>query len=99
MLSKCEWDAGSKMTSDSPRGTFPLQAVVLVGQYSIWVKWAPPLERNQLITIAVAGTGTRTGSAVRCARGLWDTHGGQDPSPRRPALLLGSTALRPLSGS
>lgn len=29
--------------------------MVLTGQYSIWVKWAPPLERSQLTTIAGSG--------------------------------------------
>ncbi|XP_075399613.1 putative small intestine urate exporter [Tenrec ecaudatus] len=31
------------------------QVMVTTGQYSIWVKWAPPLERSQLITIAASG--------------------------------------------
>ncbi|XP_040839887.1 probable small intestine urate exporter [Ochotona curzoniae] len=31
------------------------QVTVLTGQYSIWVKWAPPLERSQLISIAASG--------------------------------------------
>ncbi|KAM7322730.1 hypothetical protein ACRRTK_018235 [Alexandromys fortis] len=31
------------------------QVMVLTGQYSIWVKWAPPLERSQLTTIAGSG--------------------------------------------
>ncbi|XP_054984613.1 probable small intestine urate exporter [Sorex araneus] len=29
---------------------------VSTGQYSIWIKWAPPLERNKLITIATSGS-------------------------------------------
>ncbi|XP_012890698.1 PREDICTED: probable small intestine urate exporter isoform X2 [Dipodomys ordii] len=34
------------------------KAVVMVstGQYSIWVKWAPPMERSQLTTIAGSGS-------------------------------------------
>lgn len=32
------------------------QVMVLTGQYSIWAKWAPPLERSQLITIAASGS-------------------------------------------
>ncbi|XP_029418849.1 probable small intestine urate exporter isoform X3 [Nannospalax galili] len=32
------------------------QVMVLTGQYSIWVKWAPPLERSQLTTIAGSGS-------------------------------------------
>ncbi|XP_008052342.1 probable small intestine urate exporter [Carlito syrichta] len=32
------------------------QVMVLTGQYSIWVKWAPPLERSQLTTIAISGS-------------------------------------------
>ncbi|XP_045151725.1 probable small intestine urate exporter isoform X2 [Echinops telfairi] len=31
------------------------QIMVLTGQYSIWTKWAPSLERSQLITIALSG--------------------------------------------
>ncbi|KAG8507268.1 putative small intestine urate exporter [Galemys pyrenaicus] len=31
------------------------QVMVSTGQFSIWVKWAPPMERSQLITIAVSG--------------------------------------------
>ncbi|XP_040823587.1 probable small intestine urate exporter [Ochotona curzoniae] len=31
------------------------QDMVLTGQYSIWVRWAPPLERSQLISIATSG--------------------------------------------
>ncbi|XP_032124515.1 probable small intestine urate exporter isoform X3 [Sapajus apella] len=38
------------------------QVMVLTGQYSIWVKWAPPLERSQLTTIA--GSGSMLGSFV-----------------------------------
>ncbi|XP_017360690.1 probable small intestine urate exporter isoform X3 [Cebus imitator] len=38
------------------------QVTVLTGQYSIWVKWAPPLERSQLTTIA--GSGSMLGSFV-----------------------------------
>ncbi|XP_049621078.1 probable small intestine urate exporter [Suncus etruscus] len=32
------------------------QVNVTTSQYSIWIKWAPPLERNKLITIAMSGT-------------------------------------------
>ncbi|XP_032740410.1 probable small intestine urate exporter isoform X1 [Rattus rattus] len=32
------------------------QVMVLTGQYSMWTKWAPPLERSQLITIAASGS-------------------------------------------
>ncbi|XP_037376642.1 probable small intestine urate exporter isoform X2 [Talpa occidentalis] len=32
------------------------QVMGSTGQYSIWVKWAPPMERSQLITIALSGT-------------------------------------------
>ncbi|XP_058526249.1 probable small intestine urate exporter [Ochotona princeps] len=31
------------------------QDMVLTGQYSLWVRWAPPLERSQLISIAISG--------------------------------------------
>ncbi|XP_016071782.1 PREDICTED: probable small intestine urate exporter [Miniopterus natalensis] len=31
------------------------QVMIQISQYLIWVKWAPPLERNQLITISVSG--------------------------------------------
>ncbi|XP_040823590.1 probable small intestine urate exporter [Ochotona curzoniae] len=31
------------------------QVMVLTGQYSLWVRWAPPLERSRLITTAVSG--------------------------------------------
>ncbi|XP_007948069.2 probable small intestine urate exporter [Orycteropus afer afer] len=31
------------------------QVMVTTGQYSIWVKWAPPLERSQLTSIAISG--------------------------------------------
>ncbi|XP_012588382.1 PREDICTED: probable small intestine urate exporter [Condylura cristata] len=31
------------------------QVMVSTGQYSIWVKWAPPMERSQLVTIALSG--------------------------------------------
>ncbi|KAG8507272.1 putative small intestine urate exporter [Galemys pyrenaicus] len=31
------------------------QVMVSTGQYSIWVRWAPPMERSQLITIALSG--------------------------------------------
>ncbi|KAG8525119.1 putative small intestine urate exporter, partial [Galemys pyrenaicus] len=31
------------------------QVMVSTSQYSIWAKWAPPLERSQLITIAQSG--------------------------------------------
>ncbi|KAB0365078.1 hypothetical protein FD754_009234 [Muntiacus muntjak] len=33
-----------------------VQVVLLTSQYSIWARWAPPQERSQLITIAVAGS-------------------------------------------
>ncbi|XP_012596812.1 putative small intestine urate exporter [Microcebus murinus] len=32
------------------------QVMVLTGQFSIWVKWAPPLERSQLTSIATSGS-------------------------------------------
>ncbi|XP_047415333.1 probable small intestine urate exporter [Sciurus carolinensis] len=38
------------------------QVMVLTGQYSIWVKWAPPLERSQLTTIA--GSGSMLGTFI-----------------------------------
>ncbi|XP_006888742.1 PREDICTED: putative small intestine sodium-dependent phosphate transport protein-like [Elephantulus edwardii] len=31
------------------------QVMVTTGQYSIWTKWAPPLERSHLISIAASG--------------------------------------------
>ncbi|XP_006888739.1 PREDICTED: putative small intestine sodium-dependent phosphate transport protein [Elephantulus edwardii] len=31
------------------------QAMVMTGQFSIWVKWAPPVERSQLTNIALSG--------------------------------------------
>ncbi|KAM9665533.1 putative small intestine urate exporter [Trichechus inunguis] len=31
------------------------QVMVTTGQYSIWVKWAPPMERSQLVSIATSG--------------------------------------------
>ncbi|VFV25753.1 small intestine [Lynx pardinus] len=31
------------------------QGMVLTSQYTIWVKWAPPLEKSQLINIAISG--------------------------------------------
>ncbi|XP_054568115.1 probable small intestine urate exporter [Eptesicus fuscus] len=31
------------------------QVMIQTSQYLIWVKWAPPLERNQLITISISG--------------------------------------------
>lgn len=31
------------------------QVITAIGHYSIWVKWAPPLERNQLIGITISG--------------------------------------------
>ncbi|XP_021500563.1 probable small intestine urate exporter isoform X1 [Meriones unguiculatus] len=31
------------------------QVMVLTGQFSIWVRWAPPSERSQLTTIAASG--------------------------------------------
>nr|XP_025122499.1 probable small intestine urate exporter isoform X5 [Bubalus bubalis] len=33
-----------------------VQVVLLTSQYSIWARWAPPQERSQLITIAIAGS-------------------------------------------
>ncbi|XP_031522836.1 probable small intestine urate exporter isoform X4 [Papio anubis] len=41
---------------------FKTMVMVLTGQYSIWVKWAPPLERSQLTTIA--GSGSMLGSFI-----------------------------------
>nr|XP_020043741.1 probable small intestine urate exporter [Castor canadensis] len=38
------------------------QVMVLTGQYSIWVKWAPPVERSQLTTIA--GSGSMLGTFI-----------------------------------
>ncbi|XP_015349573.1 probable small intestine urate exporter isoform X1 [Marmota marmota marmota] len=38
------------------------QVMVLTGQYSIWVKWAPPLERSQLTSIA--GSGSMLGTFI-----------------------------------
>ncbi|XP_053459010.1 probable small intestine urate exporter isoform X2 [Nycticebus coucang] len=35
---------------------FKAVVMVLTGQYSIWVKWAPPLERSQLTSIAASGS-------------------------------------------
>nr|XP_034366602.1 probable small intestine urate exporter isoform X1 [Arvicanthis niloticus] len=32
------------------------QVMVLTGQYSMWARWAPPLERSQLTTIAGSGS-------------------------------------------
>ncbi|KAI4530890.1 hypothetical protein MG293_018748 [Ovis ammon polii] len=32
-----------------------VQVALLTSQYSIWARWAPPQERSQLITIAIAG--------------------------------------------
>ncbi|XP_020954072.1 probable small intestine urate exporter isoform X5 [Sus scrofa] len=32
------------------------QVMVLTSQYSIWTRWAPPLERSQLITLSVSGS-------------------------------------------
>ncbi|XP_074175385.1 putative small intestine urate exporter [Rhinolophus sinicus] len=32
------------------------QVLTSIGQYSIWVKWAPPLERNQLVGITISGS-------------------------------------------
>ncbi|XP_012786141.2 probable small intestine urate exporter [Ochotona princeps] len=32
------------------------QDMVLTSQYSLWVRWAPPVERSQLINIATSGT-------------------------------------------
>ncbi|KAM4835622.1 putative small intestine urate exporter isoform 2-T9 [Thomomys bottae] len=32
------------------------QVLVSTGQYSIWVKWAPPMERSQLTAIAASGS-------------------------------------------
>ncbi|XP_047588607.1 probable small intestine urate exporter isoform X1 [Lutra lutra] len=31
------------------------QVMVFTSQFSLWVKWAPPLEKNQLINIAISG--------------------------------------------
>ncbi|XP_045860959.1 probable small intestine urate exporter isoform X1 [Meles meles] len=31
------------------------QVIVLTSQFSLWVKWAPPLEKSQLVNIAVSG--------------------------------------------
>ncbi|KAI4560928.1 hypothetical protein MJG53_017557 [Ovis ammon polii x Ovis aries] len=33
-----------------------VQVALLTSQYSIWARWAPPQERSQLITIAIAGS-------------------------------------------
>uniref|UniRef100_A0A8C3WDE2 Solute carrier family 17 member 4 n=1 Tax=Catagonus wagneri TaxID=51154 RepID=A0A8C3WDE2_9CETA len=33
-----------------------VQVIILTSQYSIWTRWAPPLERSQLITISVSGS-------------------------------------------
>ncbi|XP_073938832.1 probable small intestine urate exporter isoform X4 [Castor canadensis] len=41
---------------------FSPQVMVLTGQYSIWVKWAPPVERSQLTTIA--GSGSMLGTFI-----------------------------------
>ncbi|XP_037376645.1 probable small intestine urate exporter [Talpa occidentalis] len=51
------------------------QTMVLTGQFSIWVKWAPPVERSQLI--AIARSGTLLGSIVILSVGglLCDTIG------------------------
>ncbi|XP_051025162.1 probable small intestine urate exporter [Acomys russatus] len=32
------------------------QVMVLTGQFSLWAKWAPPMERSQLITISSSGS-------------------------------------------
>ncbi|XP_037376643.1 probable small intestine urate exporter [Talpa occidentalis] len=51
------------------------QTMVLTGQFSIWVKWAPPVERSQLI--AIARSGVMLGSFVILSVGglLCDTIG------------------------
>ncbi|XP_048204299.1 probable small intestine urate exporter isoform X2 [Perognathus longimembris pacificus] len=36
------------------------QVMVSTGQFSIWVKWAPPMERSQLTTIAISGVSLGT---------------------------------------
>lgn len=34
---------------------YPLQGVIFPAQYTLWAKWAPPLERSRLMNIADAG--------------------------------------------
>ncbi|KAK4808910.1 hypothetical protein QYF61_008025 [Mycteria americana] len=34
---------------------YPLQGVIFPAQYTLWAKWAPPLERSRLLNVADAG--------------------------------------------
>lgn len=38
-----------------PRSLLSLQGVIFPAQYTLWAKWAPPLERSRLMNIADAG--------------------------------------------
>lgn len=44
-----------EMPQRATRGTPPFQIIVLTSQYEIWLKWAPPLERNQLVIFSISG--------------------------------------------
>lgn len=49
-----EGDGAPRGRAEPTVGLAP-QVVVSVGQYAAWVKWAPALEKNQLVAIAASG--------------------------------------------
>lgn len=85
-----------KMTSDSQEWNFFFfQVMVLTSEYSIWVKWAPPLEKNQLINTALSGNRYPKLSAwVRCPRVLCNGLATQ-ARPYPPTTLSPCSKARP----
>lgn len=51
------------------------QILVVTSQYEIWLKWAPPLERNQLIIFSISGTALGAFSVLLAGGFLCETLG------------------------
>ncbi|XP_053511996.1 probable small intestine urate exporter isoform X2 [Artibeus jamaicensis] len=51
------------------------QIIVMTSQYEIWLKWAPPLERNQLIIFSISGSALGACSVVLAGGFLCETLG------------------------
>ncbi|XP_045672881.1 probable small intestine urate exporter isoform X2 [Phyllostomus hastatus] len=55
LLTPCAADAGAALLIALRVVQGVAQIVVVTSQYEIWLKWAPPLERNQLIIFSISG--------------------------------------------
>ncbi|XP_028359231.1 probable small intestine urate exporter [Phyllostomus discolor] len=56
LLTPCAADAGVALLIVLRIVQGMAQIIVVTSQYEVWLKWAPPLERNQLIIFSISGT-------------------------------------------